>query len=235
MAKKKTTYKKNPLFTREFQNIVAGGILVMLAILVLFSTKDTTTSGNMPIIGRYLSEMGVFLFGEQYRLIFSPIVGILGIMILIKKAEWTLWRCVGLVLYWIALTSLMGWYYKSPVGFFDVFHSLETMLGGSSTIIFLIVLLLTSLYLTLRISYREIFSKVRQSVPSMSAIRSAKETFLPSEDIADLMPKKGKLDRDQQKKAEAIEERLASIQKHKEPETKVIPPGRAILNNLMRK
>lgn len=100
-------------------------------------------------------------------------------MIIVKKASWSIWRLIGIVLFYIATTSLIGWYTKVGVGYFDIYTLLERFLGSSSAFLSLIVLFFASIYLTLRISYRNILSRVRESVPSFSSVR---EAVLPSED-----------------------------------------------------
>lgn len=238
MARKKSVSKSKHsprLFNAEFRNIIAGGILITLAVLVFFATNETNTQGEVPIIGQYLSLWGEAILGEYYRYIFCPITGILGILIIVRRAEWTLWRCMGLVLFMISVSSIHGKVTGSTSGFFDISGSLIRIIGDTSTSIFLIVLTLSSLYLALRISYRNIIAQVRKTVPSLSALKSAKDALLPSEDIADIIPKRGKIDPAQQQKAEAIEERLAHIQKQKAPEPKKekpTPPGKAILRKL---
>lgn len=83
MAKRKSSHHTSFLGTVEFQNIVASGLLLGLAILMFLSTREAST------VGKYLASVGLFLFGEGYRYIFSPIVGILGLMIAVKKANWS--------------------------------------------------------------------------------------------------------------------------------------------------
>ena len=81
-------------------------------------------------------------------------------------------------------------------------------MGASSALIAMIVLWFISLYLTLRISYRTILSKVRESVPSLTRMRDA---IIPSddEDDDDIIPvKKSKTDEVYKKKAEELERML---------------------------
>lgn len=156
-------------------------------------------------------------------------------MIIARRAEWTLWRCMGLILFMISVSSIHGNITHTPAGFFDISGSLIRIIGNTSTSIFLVVLTLSSLYLALRISYRNIIAQVRKSVPSLSTLKNAKEALLPGEDIADIVPKRGKIDAVQQQKADAIEERLAHIQKQKVPEPpkeKPAPPGKAVLQKI---
>ena len=80
MPKRKT--QKHSWMTIELQNILAGGILITLSALMFLATKETS------VVGGYFSIMGETLFGREYRWIFSPLLAILGTMILIKKASW---------------------------------------------------------------------------------------------------------------------------------------------------
>ena len=85
--------------------------------------------------------------------------------------------CALPIFYFIATTSLIGLYRADTLGWFDLHEHMVTFLGKSAAVLTLLVLFLTSLYMTLRISYRSILSKVRESVPSLSSVR---EAVLPS-------------------------------------------------------
>ena len=110
-------------------------------------------------------------------------------MILVKKASWSATRFTGLLIYFIALTSLIGLSQDGAIGFFDLHENMVTFLGKSAAILTLIVLFFASLYMTLRISYRTLLSKVRDRVPSLSTMR---EAVLPSTEEEDETPKKVK-------------------------------------------
>ena len=81
MARKKSQ-KSHPFLTYEFQNIIAGSLLLLLGLLMFLSTTETS------LVGGILRKCGVLLFGEYYRYISSPILVALGTMILVKKASW---------------------------------------------------------------------------------------------------------------------------------------------------
>lgn len=102
--------------------------------------------------------------------------------------------------------------------FFNIWWVLEKFLGRSSAFLFLIVLFFASVYLTLRISYRTILSKVRDSVPSISRVR---EAILPTDDFEeeDVPVKKSKTDDAYKRKAEELERKIAELQKSKKDET----------------
>jgi len=104
-----------------------------------------------------------------------------------KKASWSIARFTWILIFYISLCSLVGWYKKSYDSVFNIWDTLTIWLGQSSAFLFLLVLFFASLYLTLRISYRDLFSRVREAVPSFSAMR---EWILPSDDEDDLIPTK---------------------------------------------
>lgn len=227
MAKRKSR-TSSPFLTYEFQNIIAGWILVTLGFLMFLSTKESS------VVGWYLAEIGKTVFGENYRWISSPILIILGIMILVKKASWSASRAVGILLFYIATASLIGWYTKKSTGYLDIYKPLEAYLGKSSAFLALLATWFASIYLTLRISYRSILSKVRESVPSF---RDVRESVLPSREIdyEDEAPtKKSKWDDAYKKKAEELERKLDNIAKSREKTKEKIPvSGKSIIGNAL--
>lgn len=112
--------------------------------------------------------------------------------------------------------------------FFNIWWLLEKFLGRSSAFLFLIVLFFASLYLTLRISYRSILSKVRDSVPSLSRVR---EVVLPADDYEedDAPVRKSKADDIYKKKAEELERKIAELHKAKKGDASVHEPKWAVL------
>ncbi len=139
-------------------------------------------------------------------------------MILTKKATWSVWRCVWIILFYFATTSLIGWYQKTTIGYFDIYTPLTKFAWPSSAFLALIFLFFGSIYLTLRISYRNLLSKVRESVPSISRIKEA--AFWDEDD--EIPIKKWKLDDVYKRKAQELEEKLANLKKWKRPEEKIL-------------
>ncbi len=179
------------------------------------------STNEASIVGKYFSIFGEKCFGEYYRWIFSPIVGMLGVMILIKKASWSAGRFGGLILFFLSVTSLVGINREAPIGFFDLHAQAITFFGRSTTILGLVVIFFISIYMTVRISYRNLLSKVRENIPHIAS--TVKNTVLPPDDEEDeeVAPtKKAKADEVYRKKAEELERKLANIQKSKEGEKK---------------
>jgi S-DNA-T family DNA segregation ATPase FtsK/SpoIIIE len=191
------------------------------------------STSESSIIGAIMSKIGMQLFGESYRWIFSPIMITLGVMILVKKASWSISRLVGIILFFLSSASFVGWYNKATVGYFDIYSMLDHLMWASSALIAIMVLWFVALYLTLRISYRTLLSKVRESVPSLSRM---KEAIIPMDDDDDeeaVPSKKSKTDEIYKKKAEELEKKLAAIQKSKIPakEIQEPPTGKTLLKN----
>lgn len=78
MAKRKTTKKSTQTslfsFSAETIDSIIGVILVALSLLVFFATQETAAHGDTPLLGKYLSQIGIILFGEYYRILFAPIL-----------------------------------------------------------------------------------------------------------------------------------------------------------------
>lgn len=157
----------------------------------------------------------------------------LGVMIILKRASWSVSRLVGIILFFIATTSIVGWYSHATIGYFDIYSMMDHLMGASSALIAMMVLWLVSLYLTLRISYRTILSKVRDSVPSLGRIR---EAMIPTDSDDDITPtKKSKTDEIYKKKSEELERKLAAIQKNKIAPPEKIPAktGKELISNAL--
>ncbi len=91
----------------------------------------------------------------------------------------------------------------------------------SSAFLSLLVGFFASLYMTLRISYRTLFSRVRESLPSISGVR---EALGGNEDDEEVTTKKSKNDTLYKKKAEELEKKIEALQKTKKWEEKVHEP-----------
>ena len=93
--------------------------------------------------------------------------------------------------------------------------------------------LLISLWMTLRISYRNILAKVRNSVPQKISELRTNFTSVPEEREDFESPKRGKSDTLQQKKVEELEKKIAELQKQKaeksSPNKTSLPPGKSLI------
>ena len=174
---------------------------------MLLATKEAS------IAGKYLTSLGMILFGDQYRWISAPILIILGTMIIVKKASWSGSRFAGLLIFFLAVTSLLGMLDGDIVGFFDLHEQAVRFFGPSASVLGFMTLFFVSLWMTLRISYRTLLSRVRAAAPSLSSVRQA---VLP-DDEDEAPVRKSKVDDVYRKKAEELERKLENLQKSKTP------------------
>ena len=116
----------------------------------------------MPVIGQYFTIAGEYLFGNSFRFIFSPILLVFGAMILIRKTEWNAMKGFGILGFFVSVTSLLGWFSRehSPKMFFNIYEPLQNMVGPAMAFIFLLAILLVSLYLIFQLSYAKILKNV---------------------------------------------------------------------------
>lgn len=61
-TKRRTKKSTSSFLGSDFYHICIGTLLIILAVLVFFSTQEVTTTGNAPLIGKYLSKAGTLLF-----------------------------------------------------------------------------------------------------------------------------------------------------------------------------
>lgn len=163
MAKKKK--HQGPVIGQELRSLFFGGILLFLSALVAFGDASSLVGGAMD---RALTSM----LGQYYRAFFVPIVTAIGAMIALNRLSWNMARFFGLLLFWISVTSLSeAWNPTNWNGYFDLFDISKDLFGRLPAIIFLVVLLLVSLYLTLRISYRKVISHIHSRLPSVESVR----------------------------------------------------------------
>ena len=207
MPKKKRT---NPVvFTAETMNILMAGILLALSVLVIFTERGSS------VAGWYLEKLGMDFYGKYYQYIFSFVPLVLGVMILMRRASWTYGRAIGILLSWVALTSLVGFIEGYRVGVFDIHYVLVQYFDTIPALIFTLTLLGLSLWMALRISYRTILRNVHEKfvVPSLSWLKDV-ATFSSKDDITIQ-----KSDAYSQR-VSALEDKLSRIAKKKEEEEK---------------
>ncbi len=132
-------------------------------------------------------------------------------MIIAKKAYWSGWRFVGLILFFLSTTSLLGWYSEQTIGYFDIYFSLEKFIGKSSAFIFLLGIFFISIYLILRIAYWRALGKIKDITPSLKDIGGA---IIPPEPKQLQIPKKApkKTENSEAKITSAMQRKLDKIQ-----------------------
>ena len=164
MGKKQT--KNRSIWTYELRSMIAGWVLAFLCVLVFIG--DTQS-----IVGKTLITTMVSLFGDYYKGIFV-LYGLLALGLIVGKLFWNSARVIGILLSGISLTTLIAMYspYASH-GVLDFSSILIAWLGKWPMVIALIGGLLISVFLMLRISYRQVLAAVQSSLPSGQSVRDA--------------------------------------------------------------
>jgi hypothetical protein len=158
MARKKKTPHTPPY---EFRNIIVGSILVVLAVLASLATNESS------YIGELFRQIGIVFFGTYYQYIWSSILYALGGMILFGQASWSFGRFIGIILYYISATTLVGIFSSAEkISILDIHTRLGAWIGASATLLACIAILGVSIWMTLRISYRQILRGVHEKIIS---------------------------------------------------------------------
>ena len=217
MATRKTSKKSKqtslPTLHSDTIDMMVGVFLVTIALLTFFSTQ-TPESGQMPVIGQYFTLAGEYLFGGYFRFIFSPILLVFGAMILLRKTEWNALKGFGILGFFVSVTSLLGWFSRenSPKMFFNIYDPLQNMVGPAMAFIFLLAILLVSLYLIFQLSYAKILKNVgHHTKNAISNMRIPQEDF---PEIVEISEKKKP--RKSANRVEEINSELENIRQEKE-------------------
>ena len=168
----------------------------------------------MPVIGQYFTLAGEYLFGGYFRFIFSPILLVFGAMILLRKTEWNALKGFGILGFFVSVTSLLGWFSRenSPKMFFNIYDPLQNMVGPAMAFIFLLAILLVSLYLIFQLSYAKILKNVgHHTKNAISNMRIPQEDF---PEIVEIYEKKKP--RKSANRVEEINSELENIRQEKE-------------------
>lgn len=219
MARKKSQSRQSShstLISVEGSNIFIAGVLIAFGILIFFAENGDS------VVGRVLRENGEELVGGYYRFILSIIPFLLGMMILMRRASWSFWRAVWIILSWISLTTIIGFIEKPPVLPLIDFHiPLERYLWGVPAVIFSLALFGVALWMTLRISYRTLLRNIHEKIvaPSVASIRDV--TFSSGSD--DRVITKSDKYKDQVRELEGKLEKI-SKERETDEQKKTSPP-----------
>ncbi len=216
--KKRPATSRNPFFSDRTRQLGGGLFLVFLAVLVFFA--DTTSTA-----GSIIEQGLTYLIGSAYRVVFSPIVGAVGILVLVGRIRLHFLRFLGLGLFWLSEASLAGMLTTEDTGMLDVHSMLVGWMGTVPTGVFLFGLVLFGLYGALSVPWIRIFSKIHKTIPNVNTVYRSFESVRAEygsgddEEVA-TKPKKEESYRDKMKK---LDEHIATLQ---EKESSKTPPSK---------
>lgn len=185
VAKKKSKKTSSHGLRPETKNIVIACVFIVLWAISVFNELDSTA-------GYYTYKFLTFLFGEYYKLIFSPVILALWVLVFVK--EWFGFnnsRLLGLILYFASFNTIIGAFNPNYYSVFNFHTSLSTFFGPNASLVFMVMLFLFSLFLMFRISYKQLIKKVISYTPDLATIKD--NISLPNskdEDHEEYIPKR---------------------------------------------
>ena len=187
------------------------------AMLFLFLGAVTFMGDTQSILGFYLFENLSKAFWEYYIWIFSPILIALWLSLFKEKdLHFNSYRAFGLLFFYIAITSMIGWYTQDYKALFNLYPTLENVLGRMPLLFTTFLLLFASIYILFRISIIHVVMSLSWGLPSFADI---KESYAAEKKLSKAK-QISKTTKTQSKKSLAEEKRLAkeanSIEKQME-------------------
>lgn len=208
MWKKKTKIIKQTTRKSSFKNIIFASIFCLLWLMAIFAETESTA-------WYFMYKLFRNLFWEYYQFIFSPISLALWFFLFFKDSfSFNSSRFVWLLLYFLWITTTIWAFSENYKSFFNFYPSLSAFLWSSTSSIFSIILIFSSLYLIFRINYKELFKKAVSAAPSIWDIKEWISN-LKSKDIEeeeDVKPTK-KVSKEMEKEKKEIEKMKQDLEK----------------------
>ncbi len=177
MAKKKTKKsQKTQALSYDYKNIFFSIFFILVWVVSLL--WDSTS-----FLWYYINLSLELLFWIYYKYIFSIIVILIGFFLFIKENfSFNLSRFIWLILFLLSLTSLFWFFLKDYKSVFNFSYTFINLFWFIPWIIFIFIILLFSLFLIFRISYKKIIKKAVSYIPDMETIKDNIKTTFSKDD-----------------------------------------------------
>ncbi|MCH2188921.1 DNA translocase FtsK [Candidatus Gracilibacteria bacterium] len=160
--------KKTQKLSHEHKTYLFAGACICIGILTLIT--DTKS-----ILGFYMFDALQTLFGEYYKVIFAPVLILLGSLLFYNKnLKLNGMRLFGLLFFLVSFTSLIGFFSDYPA-LFNVSESLEVFLGKSAVGFSFFILFILSLVMLFRFSPVELATQIMELGSSLSDGKTTKK------------------------------------------------------------
>jgi len=114
------------------------------------------------------------MFWAYYIWIVSPVLILLSIFLFKEKSlHFNSYRAFGLLFFLISATSLLGWYDSEYTALFNLYPTLELVLGRIPFLFSALILLFASLYILFRVSVLHLALWMSSSLPTISDLKSS--------------------------------------------------------------
>ncbi|MDD3793570.1 MAG: DNA translocase FtsK [Candidatus Gracilibacteria bacterium] len=209
--------RKPNMLNYETKRYIFIVLFLFVGIVSFLSEKDST-------LGYYLS-LGLYnLFGDYYKWIFSPVLVLFSLlMIKDKSVSVNLTRIIGLFMFFVSTSTIIGFFIKNYYATFNLYPLLESLLGSISTLLAFFIIFLTSLVILFRFSPVN-FARKAFDIPEK--LKEIKDTFVgdgfsPKENKK---VSKSKNDERLEKKKQELEEMMEKLKEEKEALAKAKQP-----------
>ena len=144
------------------------------ALLFLFLGIITFIGDTKSIVGFQLYTTLTKAFGQYYIWVFSPVLIALAIFLFKEKnLHFNSYRATGLLFFYVAVTTLIGWYDSSYVAIFNLYPYLENVLGRNPLLFSFIILFFASLYILFRYSVLHSALGATKALPTLTDIKES--------------------------------------------------------------
>ncbi|NVP17682.1 hypothetical protein HUU51_03105 [Candidatus Gracilibacteria bacterium] len=209
--------RKPNMLDYETKRYISIVLFLFIGVVSFLSEKDST-------LGYYLS-LGLYnLFGDYYKWIFSPVLVLFGaLMIKDKSVNVNITRIIGLFMFFVSTSTIIGFFIKNYYATFNLYPLLESLLGSISTLLAFFIIFLTSLVILFRFSPVN-FARKAFDIPEK--LKEIKDTFVgdgfsPKENKK---VSKSKNDERLERKKQELEEMMEKLKEEKEALAKAKQP-----------
>ena len=119
--------------------------------------------------GAFIEQMFTVVLGSEYRYIFSPIVGIVGILVLIGRIRMNIFRIIGIGFFFVSVASLAGTF-GSNTCTLDIHETLIGWMGSVPAGVLLVGVFVFALYAAVSMPWIRIFSHIHRTLPDIGEV-----------------------------------------------------------------
>ncbi|MFK7780040.1 MAG: DNA translocase FtsK [Candidatus Gracilibacteria bacterium] len=164
--KRKYTKKNKFKFSSEHKKYLAIGFFVVFGTLAIIVDINST-------IGYHIHNVLTELFGEYYKFIFSPVVLLLSLFLIKDRSlQFNLYRLIGLFIYLISMTTMVGFFEPLYYGLFNIYSTSNELLGRQATGFSFFLLFLLSLTILFRFNPITFVQGLFSLAPKISNIKN---------------------------------------------------------------
>lgn len=202
------------------------------AMLFLFLGAVTFMWDTQSILGFYLFENLSKAFWEYYVWVFSPVLIALWLSLFKEKdLHFNSYRAFWLLFFYIAVTTIIGWYKLEYTAIFNLYPTLENLLGRMPLLFTSILLLFASIYILFRVSIIHVVLSLSRGLPSLSDLKESyaaeKKLSKAKQMSKSTLSQSKRLTAEEkkiQKEASSIEKQMEELRREKEQLAKMKQP-----------